>query len=286
MKLLTLITAIGLVAAALTTPQAIAQTATQSSQDCLEEFVPQNEFHFRAHTGNTPIFDEELETCRAAESNEECFEHHGRFSVNDGGLCRWAQSHNECPNFDPTTDIYNRRAGEEGCVHIDTFLTEAEEAGHSIEVAGQSACLSHVTAVRANHDRDFVYVRYDETTQTCRSLNDDNECREFWGADWLELDENGACRPRPLVVHPLPEIESEDIAGEGTEDTPYEVAADSVGEFTITVSVAAGSGNYEYTAEDAPMGLTVNDDGVVSFDMESTVAMGEYTVAVWLLTKR
>ena len=288
MKLLTLITAIGLVAAALTTPQAMAQTVPQTSADCIEESGEreQGTTFVTKLTEPKPILGDDG-NCRAAESSDECLEHHPNYpvvhanvpnSIGDPGNCRRPNNHTECPDFDPETQYFSESFGSP---NTDGTFSDFPRCKR---ISGQFDCFWHSRSdysERASH----IHVRYDAEEDKCLPIANTEGCEEFFGVDWLVLNEDGACRPIPLEVEELPEIETEDIAGAGTEGAPYVVSDGSLGELKITVSVATGSGDYSYTPADDSTESVIDtealQDGVVAFNMESTtITTGVYTIAV------
>ena len=291
-KFLTLITAIGLVAAALATPSAMAQTAPQTSADCIEESnePEQGPSFVTKLTEPKPILDSVTRECRAAESSDECLLHHPNYPVYDAagpnhvntghpGNCRRPLNHTECPNFDPETQYFS-----EGFRNYNPVDGTYDDFPGCKRINSQFDCFWHSRSDYSHRD-SHRHVRYDSEENKCLPLESTEECIEFFDRDWLVLNENGLCRPIPLEVEELPEIESEDIAGAGTQQQPYVVNDGALDELQITVSVAAGSGDYSYTPADDSTESVIDtealQDGVVSFNMESTtITTGVYTIAV------
>ena len=83
----------------------------------------------------------------------------------------------------------------------------------------------------------------------------------------------------------LPMLDSENISGEGTEETPYTVPSDSdsVQAFSIPLApaIANGTGNYSYSIDESSSSqLTIDANGVVSFIVGEIISNDTYSIII------
>ena len=316
-QLLTLITAIGLVAAALATPSAMAQTATECS-------------------GNTPILVTQAETvdgvdyvvgdCRQADPaknlggggqnddhyNPEC---EAVNPLTPYRIHEYASTYRWVVGGNPTRIVSDIEAGDTraeadrltgGCRVPLPGWDDKHIPGYEFDESGPNACTNLPDSpgriwtpypVRGENmickapDRHLDCIlskgspfipdqpHYVHQDGDCIAATTTEHCQMLFSDNMPIAESTGLCVPAPLEVTTAIIEGTDGEQTDGTEDSPY-VASDE--DFAVTVDVMAGSQSVIFTPipEDSSpeLAIEINEEGVVM--VATTVTTGMYTIAV------
>ena len=314
-QFLTLITAIGLVAAALTTPQAMAQSAAECS-------------------GNTPILVTQAETvdgvdyvvgdCRQADPaknlggggqnddhyNPEC---EAVNPLTPYRIHEYALTYQWAADGTPTRIMSDIDAGDTraeadrltgGCRVPLPGWDDKHIVGYKVDESGPNACTNllnspgriwdpagikqeNVICKAPQRHLDCILSKgspiipdqphYVHQDGDCIAAETTEHCQMLFADNMPIVEDTGLCVPAPLEVTTAIIEGTDGEQTDGTEDSPY-VASDE--DFAVSVEVMAGSEAIEYTAipEDSSPELAIDEEGVIM--VAATVTTGMYTIAV------